>query len=71
MKHQTDLCLICDFLSEGRKHVPQVQKTMPVVQYVKQLWHCTLEVISHISKYSEFPMLRIMSFDFSLNGLNA
>ena len=32
-------------LSEGRKHVPPVQCTMPFVQYVMQLWHCTLEVI--------------------------
>ena len=50
------------FLSESRMHVPQVQYTMPVVQHVEQLWHCTLEVISRISKHSVFPMMRIMSF---------
>ena len=32
------------FLSESRKHVPQVQCTMPVVQYVEQLW-AHLEVL--------------------------
>ena len=40
-------------------------------QYFTQLWHCSFEVISHISKYSVFSMLLIMSFDFSLNALNA
>ena len=43
---------------------------MPISQYSKKSWHCTVEVISHISKYSVFPMLRINSFDFSLNRLN-
>ena len=43
---------------------------MPVSQYSKQSWHCTFEVISHISKYSVFLMLRIHSIDFSMKGLN-
>ena len=58
-------------MSEGRKHVPYVQCTMLFVQYDIQLWHGTLGVISHISKYSMFPMQQIISFDCSLNGLNA
>ena len=61
IKHQNLSLFNLRCLSESRKHVPQVQNTMPVVKYVKQLWHCALEVISHISKYSVFPMLRIVS----------
>ena len=45
-------------MSEGRKHVPYVQCTMLFVQYDIQLWHGTLGVISHISKYSMFPCSR-------------
>ena len=72
MKHQTDLCLICDFCclkvaNMFRKYSVQCLSS----SMSKQLWHCTLEVISHISECSVFPMLRIMSFDFSLNGLTA
>ena len=43
---------------------------MSISQKSKQSWQCTSEVISHISKYSVFPMQRINSFDFSLNGFN-
>ena len=42
---------------------------MAFVQYVIHWWHCTLGVISHISKYSMFPMLLVISFDFSRNGV--
>ena len=65
-----DTLFNCRFLSEGCRHLPQVQCTMPISQFCKQSWHCTLEVISHISKYSVFPMLRVNSFVFSLNRLN-
>ena len=41
-------------LSESRKHVPQVQYTMPFVQYLIQLWQCFWGVISQLSKYSMF-----------------
>ena len=45
---------------------------MLVVQRVKQLWHCTLEVISHTSRSTPcFPCCGSCPFDFSLNGLNA
>ena len=44
---------------------------LPVVQFVQQVWHNTLETIRHISKCSVFPMPRIMSFHFSLDGLDA
>ena len=72
IKHQTDLCLICDFCclkvaNMFRKYSVQCLSS----SMSKQLWHCTLEVISHISECSVFPMLRIMSFDFSPNGLTA
>ena len=56
-KHHCDLSF--RILSEGRKHAPQAQKTMPFVQHVVQLWHCTLE-------YSMFPML--LDSDASLGG---
>ena len=64
---QTDLCLILDFLSASRKHVPPVQffdACRPVVAlyFGSDLAH--LEVLRVL-------MLRIMSFDFSLNGLIA
>ena len=60
----------CRFLSDGCMHLPLVQFSMPTSQYKEQSGHCILEEISHISKYSVFPMLRFNSFDFSLNGLN-
>ena len=58
-------------LCEGRKHVPHVQYTITFGQYVLQLAHCMLGVISRISKYSMFPMLEIIFLDCSLNGLSA
>ena len=71
IEHQTDLCSICDLFlkvaSMFRKYNIQCRSST----IVKQWWHRTLEVISHISKYRVFPMLLIISFDFSLNGLNA
>ena len=43
---------------------------MPISQFSKESLHCTREVISHISKFFVFSMLRINSIDFSLNRLN-
>ena len=59
----------CRSLSEGVKHLPQVRYRMPTSQDSGQSRHCTLDVISNISKYSVLRMMRISSFDFSLNRL--
>ena len=61
----------CRFLSDGCKHLPKVQYTMPTSQLKEQSGHCMLEEIAHSSKYSVWPMLLINSFDLSLNWLKS
>ena len=51
--------------SVGIRHVPQVQQTMPPVQYFKQYEHWVLGEISHNSKEA----FHVLFFDSSLKGL--
>ena len=50
------------------KRCPQVQQTMPWLQYNKHFLHCTLGSVSNNSNSSTLPMSFIF-LDFSLNGL--
>ena len=70
-RHHIDLCSTVDFFPKAAcKYLPHAQYTLPIYQYSEQSGHCILEMISYTSKHSVFPVLRIDSFEFSLNGLN-
>ena len=69
-RRQTDLCSICDsFVKvESMYHKCKIRCLLPNI--ISNLGIVLSEVISRISKYSVFPMLRINSFDFAQNGWN-
>ena len=52
----------CRFLSDGCRHLSQVQFSMPTSQCQEHSGHCILEEISHSSKYIFAELIEFRSF---------